>query len=164
MWGQADNAKAWSFNAGTSLLSTTPAMESTLLGTAGWNDQAALAISANGNTAGTGILWASMPLSGISNPGPVPGILYAMDATDLTKELWDSQMNASRDSVGNYAKFVPPTVVNGKVYLATFSNQLLVYGPNPPGSSPVVARRPCGGSCHHGSLSRARTPTGPAVH
>jgi hypothetical protein len=162
MWGQADYAKAWSFDTGTSLLSTTPAMESTLLGTAGWDDQAALAISANGNMAGTGILWASMPLSGISNPGPVAGILYAMDATDLTKELWDSQMNASRDSVGNYAKFVPPTVVNGKVYLSTFSNQLLVYGSNPPNSSQVVARPPC--NCHRGISAKARTPTEPVAH
>jgi hypothetical protein len=137
MWGQGDFAKAWSFNAGTLLLSTTPAMESTFKGAAGWNDQAALSISANANTAGTGILWASMPYSGISNPGPVPGILYAFDATNLATELWDSQMNASRDGVGNYAKFVPPTVANGKVYLATFSGQLLVYGPNPPSSSQI---------------------------
>ncbi len=39
--------------------------------------------------------------------------------------------------MGNYAKFVPPTVVNGKVYLATFSGQLLVYGLNPPTSSQI---------------------------
>ena len=137
MWGQGDYAKAWTFNAQTELLSTTPAMESTFQGTAGWNDQAALSISANESTAGTGILWASMPYSGISNPGPVPGVLYALDATNLKTVLWDSQMNASRDSVGNYAKFVPPTVANGKVYLATFSGQLLVYGENPSGSSQI---------------------------
>ena len=46
----------------------------------------------------------------------------------LTTELWDSQQNSARDAMGNWAKFAPPTVVNGKVYLATFSNQLLVYG------------------------------------
>jgi hypothetical protein len=128
MWGQGDYAKAWSFDAGTSLLSTTPAVQGTFQGTQGWNDQAALSISANGSTAGTGILWASEPLSGISNPGPVPGILYALDATTLTK-LWDSQLNASRDSVGDYAKFVPPTVANGKVYLATFANSATVVEP-----------------------------------
>jgi hypothetical protein len=105
-----------------------------------------------------------MPFSGKSNPGPVLGILYALDASNLTIELWDSQMNASRDSVGNYAKFVPPTVVNGKVYLSTFSNQLLVYGSNPPDSSQAVARRPCGAGCHRGSLTRALTPTEPVVH
>ena len=136
MWGQGDYAKAWSYDAATTLLSTTPVMETTFQGTAGWNDQAALSISANGNTAGTGILWGSMPLSGISNPGPVPGILYALDATSLNT-VWSSQLNATRDAVGNYAKFVPPTVVNGKVYLATFSGQLLVYGLNPPTSSQV---------------------------
>ena len=103
-------------------------MQGTQLGTKGWNDQSALSISANGSTTGTGILWASMPLSGISNPGPVPGILYALDATNLTTVLWSSQLDAGRDAVGNYAKFVPPTVVNGKVYLATFSGQLVVYG------------------------------------
>ena len=30
--------------------------------------------------------------------------------------------------VGNFAKFTPPTVTNGRVYLATFSNVLRVYG------------------------------------
>ena len=35
---------------------------------------------------------------------------------------------SARDTVGNFAKFVPPTVANGKVYLATFSNRLNVYG------------------------------------
>ncbi len=30
--------------------------------------------------------------------------------------------------MGLYAKFVPPTVVNGKVYLATDSLQVNVYG------------------------------------
>ena len=37
-------------------------------------------------------------------------------------------MNSSRDNFGNFAKFVPPLVVNGKVYIATSSNQLAVYG------------------------------------
>ena len=34
----------------------------------------------------------------------------------------------SSDAVGNYAKFSCPTIANGKVYLATFSNKLMVYG------------------------------------
>ena len=139
MWGQNDFAKAWGYNAGTTLLSTTPVMEGTLQGTKGWNDQSALSISANGSTTGTGILWASMPYSGISNPGPVPGILYALDATNLGTVLWNSQLDASRDAVGNYAKFVPPTVANGKVYLATFSGELMVYGVIAPPDFAVTA-------------------------
>jgi hypothetical protein len=57
----------------------------------------------------------------------MPGILRAFDATNLN-ELWDSNQNSTRDSVGNYAKYVSPVVANGKVYLVTVSGQLLVYG------------------------------------
>jgi hypothetical protein len=65
----------------------------------------------------------------------VPGILQAFDATDVTHELWNSNMSGKRDSVGKFAKFVAPTIANGKVYLATFSNKLNVYGLNPPSAS-----------------------------
>jgi uncharacterized protein (TIGR03437 family) len=37
-------------------------------------------------------------------------------------------MNSSRDSLGTLAKFTAPTIANGKVYVATFSNHLVVYG------------------------------------
>jgi hypothetical protein len=132
LWGQAQPnqslgmLKAWAFNAATSQFNTTPVSEGTISGAP--SDAAALSLSANGSTSGTGIVWASRPISGTSNPGPTAGILYAFDATDLTHELWDSQQDSARDAVGNYAKFAPPTVVNGKVFLATFSGQLVVYG------------------------------------
>ncbi|HET7751245.1 MAG TPA: hypothetical protein VFK81_17780, partial [Terriglobales bacterium] len=58
----------------------------------------------------------------------VPGILYAFDASNLSHELWDSRQNSRRDGVGMYAKFTPPTIANGKVYVPTFSKQLAVYG------------------------------------
>ncbi len=87
-----------------------------------------LSLSANGTTPGTGIVWATHPLTGDANQAVRPGILQAFDAADLTKVLWDSQQNAGRDDFGNFGKFAPPTVANGKVYLATFSNQLAVYG------------------------------------
>ncbi len=51
--------------------------------------------------------------------------------------LWTSQQNAARDSCSYYAKFIPPTIANGKVYLASFgyqqtnSGQLCVYGELP---------------------------------
>ena len=87
-----------------------------------------LAISADGTNAGTGIVWASHPLSGDANGAVVPGILFAYDAEDVSHELWNSEQVSARDSVGNFAKFCPPTVANGNVYLATFSNRLDVYG------------------------------------
>ena len=58
----------------------------------------------------------------------VSGVLRAFDASDLTHELWNTRMVPARDDLGNFAKFVPPTVANGRVYVATFSNRLLVYG------------------------------------
>lgn len=89
---------------------------------------AMLALSANGTNAGTGILWASHQLTGNANQSVRPGILHAYDAQDVSHELWNSEQISARDSVGSFAKFVPPTVANGKVYLATFSGRLDVYG------------------------------------
>ena len=87
-----------------------------------------LALSANGTNAGSGILWASHQLVGDANQSVQPGILHAYNAQNVANELWNSEQNSARDAVGNFAKFVPPTVANGKVYLATFSGQLDVYG------------------------------------
>ena len=96
---------------------------------------AMLSVSSNGNAAGTGVIWASHPINGDANQNVVPGILQAFDATDVSHELWNSNANGSRDAVGKFAKFVPPTIANGKVYLATFSDSLLVYGTHAPSAS-----------------------------
>ncbi len=62
----------------------------------------------------------------------VPGIIRAFNAETL-EEIWNSQEVPSRDPVGTYAKFVPPLVVNGKVYMPTFNNAVVVYGLLPDG-------------------------------
>ncbi len=126
LWGDGEPLRAWSFTGQTFQVS--PVSQGTILNTAGYSNMAPLSISSDGSTAGTGIVWAATSLSGNANEGTVPGRLWAFDADNLTNELWDSQQDSARDSVGNYAKFVPATVANGKVYLATFSGQLLVYG------------------------------------
>jgi hypothetical protein len=95
-----------------------------------------LAISSNGSQHGSAVLWASRVSDGNPNQAVVPGMLQAFDAEDVTHELWNSNWNSKRDSIGKYAKFVPPTIANGKVYMATFSNKLNVYGLNPPPASP----------------------------
>lgn len=87
-----------------------------------------LSLSANGRTPGTGIIWASHQASGDANNEVRPGILRALDAEDVTQELWSSQKAPELDDCGKFAKFAAPTVANGKVYLSSFSNQLCVYG------------------------------------
>src|SRR5207248_154609 len=84
-----------------------------------------LTISADG--AGGGVLWATLPLDRNANNMTVEGVVRAFDAADVTDELWSSEQNHDRDSVGNFAKFNPPAVWNGKVYVATFSGKLAVY-------------------------------------
>ena len=73
-------------------------------------------VSSSGNT--NGIVWA------IENSGAV---LYAYDATNLTRELYNSsQAPNGRDSFsGN--KFITPMVANGKVFIGT-PNSVAVFG------------------------------------
>jgi len=73
-------------------------------------------VSANGTT--NGIVWA------IENSG---AILFAYDATDLTKELYNSnQAPGNRDQFsGN--KFITPVVANGRVYVGT-ETSVAVFG------------------------------------
>lgn len=87
-----------------------------------------LSLSANGTNAGSGIVWASHQLVASANQAVRPGIMRAFNAQNVTNELWNSEQLGTRDSVGNFAKFVAPTVANGKVYLATFSNRVNVFG------------------------------------
>jgi hypothetical protein len=75
------------------------------------------------------VLWATVAASGNLYVDPTdPGVLHAYDAGNVSTELWNSTMNPARDNFGSFAKFVPPLVANGKVYVATFSNQVAVYG------------------------------------
>ena len=87
-----------------------------------------MSISANGKTGGSSIVWASHPYRTSALDAVVDGIVRAYDASDLTRELWNSKQNASRDDIGKFAKFCSPTIANGKVYMASFSGQLVVYG------------------------------------
>ena len=86
-----------------------------------------LTISADGDQDGSGIIWASHPLNRNANQAVVAGMVRAIDAGNLTRELWNSTITAA-DDLGLLAKFTPPTVANGKVFLATFSGRVCVYG------------------------------------
>ncbi len=95
-----------------------------------------IAVSAWGDTDGTGILWLT---AGDHSQSTVPGTLYAFNAQDLTQLLWSSEMNPIHDRLGQFAKFNAPTVANGLVFVPTFCNHLVVYGLMSPGT-PVTSR------------------------
>ncbi len=126
LWGRFDTLKAFRFQG--SLFNTTPISQSTFNVPDGYSNEPGMSISANGTSPGTGILWAAYSSTGASNGGAFPGVLSAFDASDLTRELWNSNQNAARDYSGSWAKWSPPTVANGKVYLASFDNVLNVFG------------------------------------
>lgn len=79
-------------------------------------------ISANGTS--NGIVWA---IEGCSSPSSCTGTLHAYDATDLSKELFNSNQNqpsgpSNQFSTNADCKFVTPVIANGKVYVGTGVN------------------------------------------
>jgi hypothetical protein len=101
---------------------------------------AMISLSANGNR--DGVIWAAIHATGDSWHESRPGVLHAYDADNVMHELWNSLENSARDDCNNYSKMAPPTIANGKVYLASFgtqntgSGQLCVYGLLPDGPPP----------------------------
>src|SRR5205807_7043229 len=88
-----------------------------------------LAISCNGKKPRTAIVWALHPTAGDANVQTVAGTLQAFKADDLRHAIWTSNHDPrGTDDLGDFAKFCTPVTANGKVYVATFSQQLAVYG------------------------------------
>ena len=117
--------------AGTVLSETSPAIPSLFAG---------IAVSANSGTDGTGIVWET---TGDYSSRLIDGTLHAFDASDLSVELWNSNMLTDRDALGRFAKFAAPTVANGRVYVPTFSDSLAIYGllanSNPDNGAPQIS-------------------------
>ncbi len=87
-----------------------------------------MSLSAYGSEPGSGLIWASIPTRDDAMHAVVAGMLRVFDASDVRRELWSSEDHGRRDRVGKFAKFTPPTIANGHVYLATFSDRVLMYG------------------------------------
>ena len=139
-WASQDQLRACPFNGST--FATTPSALGNVISQI--YPGGILALSANGDTPGSGVLWATVSMSGNADDHPpTPGELYAFDAGNVATQLWNSNMNAARDAPGNFAKFVPPLVANGKVYVATWSKQVAVYGMlGPPAATPAFSPAP----------------------
>jgi hypothetical protein len=128
VWGEEDTLRSYAYENGklvtpptTSLYHAPPGMPGGML-----------SISANGSQAGTGIVWALLPYAGDANQERgVRAQLVAFDAQNIKTDIWRSSPPdnpAGPDSVGLFAKFAPPTIANGKVFVATYGDH-----ENPPG-------------------------------
>jgi hypothetical protein len=88
-----------------------------------WMPGGLLGVSSSAST--QGIIWALVPATGDANScRGVKGMLIAVAADDVTKELWRSQgkdanVSDTKDSFGLLARFNPPTIANGKVFVPT---------------------------------------------
>ena len=95
-----------------------------------WMPGGFLTLSANQADAATGIIWATMPFNFNANMQVVRGALRAFDASDVSKgQLWSSEdSGVPADSLGWFAKFNPPVVANGKVFVAAFQQERIDNG------------------------------------
>ncbi len=89
-------------------------------------------VSSNGTA--NGIVWAIQADGYGSN---LPAILHAYDATDLSKELFNSGDTGGRDLLGGATKFNVPTIVNGKVFVGT-TDSVGVFGLGSWVAAPVI--------------------------
>jgi hypothetical protein len=124
LWPENESLHAYPFDRGSNTLGQTVFGPNGPTGHSG----AILSVSSNGQTPGTGIVWASYAYTGDAEHDVSPGMLRAFDAADVTHELWNNRQNIARDGSGTYAKFAAPTIANGHVYLPTFSGHVVVYG------------------------------------
>ena len=144
VWGEDDNLRSFQFRNGKLVTPPTKSLYRVPNGMPG----GMLSVSANGNKAATAIVWAVVPLSGDANQQRgVRAQLLAFDARNIKLDIWRSEpLDASfgPDSVGLFAKFVAPTIANGKVFVATYGDHENPPGPirywqenaPPPGSIP----------------------------
>jgi hypothetical protein len=154
VWGEADYLHRFKFNGETGTFNTPPVTNRQAATPTRSMPGAVLSLSAMGSR--EGIVWATHPIgcsyiddgTKCTNPKDpkcwcdanarvVPGVIrafeaYSNDPNRPLRELWSTPLycsEAGKDVPCNVAKFTPVTVANGKVYVATFSNRLLVYGP-----------------------------------
>ena len=110
-----------------------------------WMPGGYLEVSSNDSNHGTGIVWAVVPVNGDSNScRGVKGMLLAVDAENVSRELWRSQArdatnSDTKDSFGLLARFNLPTIANGKVFVPTAGDAepLQRYGGPRPAPGPA---------------------------
>jgi outer membrane protein assembly factor BamB len=125
VWPEEDYVRGYRYDAGQKKFNTSAVKG--MMGNRGMPG-GFLSISANGTR--DGILWAAIPYENDAWVEIVRGSMRAFRA-DTLELLWSTDGNDMADNF-DFAKNVPPTIANGKVYLATFSGRVNVYGLHSP--------------------------------
>jgi hypothetical protein len=127
VWGEKDFLRLFRFNTTTSRFEESPSRVGLVRALREPMPGGIISVSSYGNTSGTGIVWATLPTSQNAVPGTnaLPGRLYAFNAETL-QPLWDT-------AFPTLGKWLLPTIADGKVFIGTSSNELIVYelGPIP---------------------------------
>ncbi len=118
LWTLSDVLKGYKFVSGKFV--TTPVVQSTVLSAGGYDPGAVLSVSSNGTVDSSAIVWASLPTQDADH-GLATGLIRAINAT-TGAELWNSTINLNDAPTPFHAKFVPPTIANGRLYVATFTD------------------------------------------
>ena len=131
---EKDYLKAFTYDLKTHRVAERPRMMARVRGVDGMPGGSS-SLSAQGDAGG--ILWVLLP-EGDAQWANRAGLLYAFDASTL-RELWSDPPVDPPGQATNphpsgsspevlFAKFTPPTIADGKVFRATYSNELVVYG------------------------------------
>lgn len=128
-WGENSTLRAWQLSNGVlTFLAQSTATASPLIGNPpGGMAGGFMALSMNGTTTGTPVLWATVP-DGDANKTVGPGTLYAFDAETFTNGTI-SQLWSSKDwgISFTYNKFNPPVEWNGTLFVPTYADTVDVY-------------------------------------
>ncbi len=128
-WGENGTLRAWQLSNGVlTFLAQSAATASPLsVNSPGGMAGGFMALSANGTTTGTPILWATVP-DGDANKTVGPGTLYTFDAENFTngviRQLWSSK---DWGIAFTYNKFNPPVEDDGTLLVPTYADTVDVY-------------------------------------
>ena len=128
VWPERDRMRSFSIGVSGGTTTVTPLDSTTFESPSGSMPGGMLTLSTDSEKTSPSVLWATLPIKEDALKRLAPGVLRAFDANDLTTELWHSQMRPTIDSLGLLAKNSPPTVADGRVYVATFGGRVAVYG------------------------------------
>jgi hypothetical protein len=121
-WGEQDYLRRHVLDLSTGMFDPARAKQGKVMGLHDTMPGGALSLSADGNRAGTGIIWATLP-GPRAETGPDSRLL-AQDA-DTLDVLWETTFRTM-------SQWMPPTVADGKVIVGTGGGKLFVYELGPP--------------------------------